>query len=280
MKTPDSGTQTEDTERQKLVEKLSELKAQDYYARLEVVRTASNDAINGAFRAANSFHPDKNPGALQGLYAQIFQLYSEAKTVLTNPDERKRYDIRLVSSAQSPRPEKSTYTPPPKPQPSPEEIATQSFLLFVRQKLENKSPRDVVPEISIKISELERQGLSKDKLLQASESVIINFLTNYMGRSLESWSFWLRDKKRRGQYISGISQDLSSLETLGMDKNRLHLVIERICLDFFVKFVSKELLKLVPEARDRYINDIMSDMVRVGVSKEKLEQSVQELLKF
>ncbi len=63
----------------------------DYYAVLGVPRTASEKEIKAAYRRlARKHHPDVNPGDKQA--EALFKEVSEAYTVLSDPDKRKKYD--------------------------------------------------------------------------------------------------------------------------------------------------------------------------------------------
>jgi curved DNA-binding protein len=60
----------------------------DYYKTLGVARTADDKAIKTAYRRlARRHHPDVNKGK-----ADRFKEISEAYTVLSDPEKRKRYD--------------------------------------------------------------------------------------------------------------------------------------------------------------------------------------------
>ena len=60
----------------------------DYYKTLGVDRSADDKAIKTAYRKlARKYHPDVNKGA-----AERFKEISEAYTVLSDPEKRKRYD--------------------------------------------------------------------------------------------------------------------------------------------------------------------------------------------
>src|SRR5947209_15197306 len=64
--------------------------ARDYYEALGISRTASTEELQRAYRKlARQYHPDVNrdPGA-----EERFKEISEAYSVLSDPDTRKRYD--------------------------------------------------------------------------------------------------------------------------------------------------------------------------------------------
>jgi len=64
--------------------------ARDYYDALGVSRTASTEELQRAYRTlARQYHPDVNrdPGA-----EERFKEISEAYSVLSDPDTRRRYD--------------------------------------------------------------------------------------------------------------------------------------------------------------------------------------------
>lgn len=63
----------------------------DYYAVLEITKTATVEEIKKAYRKkALQYHPDKNPGDKQA--EEKFKEAAEAYEVLSNPDKRSRYD--------------------------------------------------------------------------------------------------------------------------------------------------------------------------------------------
>jgi molecular chaperone DnaJ len=67
------------------------VKGRDYYAELEVARTASSDEINQAFRRlAARYHPDRNAGDKAA--EDRFKRIAEAYQVLRDPKTRATYD--------------------------------------------------------------------------------------------------------------------------------------------------------------------------------------------
>jgi molecular chaperone DnaJ len=64
---------------------------QDYYEILGVARNASPEDLKKAFRkAALKYHPDRNPGDKEA--EAKFKLAAEAYEILSDPDQRARYD--------------------------------------------------------------------------------------------------------------------------------------------------------------------------------------------
>jgi molecular chaperone DnaJ len=63
----------------------------DYYEVLGVTRTANDQEIKSAYRRlAVKYHPDKNPGDAEA--EEKFKEAAEAYQVLSDPDQRRRYD--------------------------------------------------------------------------------------------------------------------------------------------------------------------------------------------
>jgi curved DNA-binding protein len=69
------------------------VKFQDYYERLGVSRDASEDAIKKAYRKlALKWHPDRHPEKDRPKAEEEFKRISEAYEVLSDPENRKKYD--------------------------------------------------------------------------------------------------------------------------------------------------------------------------------------------
>ncbi|MBA3970904.1 MAG: J domain-containing protein [Bacteroidetes bacterium] len=84
----------------------------NYYIILEVKSTATFDEIKSAYRAlAKKYHPDKNTGnkAAEEYFKEIQQAYS----VLSNPEKRRKYDLRSSYTA---RPQTTQRSSSPSPQ--------------------------------------------------------------------------------------------------------------------------------------------------------------------
>jgi curved DNA-binding protein len=73
------------------VRKTKKLNYKDYYKSLEVSKTATADEIKKSYRKlARKYHPDVNPGNKAS--EEKFKEISEAYEVLSNPENRKKYD--------------------------------------------------------------------------------------------------------------------------------------------------------------------------------------------
>lgn len=87
---------------QKLLEKLNNIKDQDFFERLALERTASSSDVSRAFlSAARTYHPDQIPSDIpdstRDLYTQIFSLLNEAQQRLSDDDSRREYLDALES---------------------------------------------------------------------------------------------------------------------------------------------------------------------------------------
>src|SRR5271166_2884192 len=72
---------------------------QNYYSILGVAVDAPEAEIRRAFRArAKAFHPDTNPGGVQGETYQDFGLLTEAYETLKDEKKREAYDQSLARS--------------------------------------------------------------------------------------------------------------------------------------------------------------------------------------
>ncbi len=81
---------------EKLSKLLVSLRDKNFYEVLEIERSSTEDQVEAAFRKkVSAYHPDNKPTELRDIYNQIFQLYSEAKSTLTNVGERSRYDAEV-----------------------------------------------------------------------------------------------------------------------------------------------------------------------------------------
>lgn len=66
----------------------------NYYILLGVANTASGEEIKSAYRVlAKKYHPDKNQGNKSA--EEYFKEIQQAYTVLSNPEKRKKYDLRF-----------------------------------------------------------------------------------------------------------------------------------------------------------------------------------------
>jgi curved DNA-binding protein CbpA len=82
----------------------------NYYIVLGVPNTASFEEIKAAYRElAKKYHPDKNPGnkAAEDFFKEVQQAYA----ILSNPEKRKKFDMRFTYGFQETQKKKSYSTP-------------------------------------------------------------------------------------------------------------------------------------------------------------------------
>ena len=78
------------------------MQQKNYYILLEVSNTASFDELKIAYRTlAKKYHPDKNPNSKTA--EEYFKEIQQAYTILSNPEKRKKYDLKLSSGNTNPR---------------------------------------------------------------------------------------------------------------------------------------------------------------------------------
>lgn len=78
------------------------MQQKNYYILLEVSNTASYDELKIAYRTlAKKYHPDKNPNSKTA--EEYFKEIQQAYTILSNPEKRKKYDLKLSSGNTNPR---------------------------------------------------------------------------------------------------------------------------------------------------------------------------------
>ncbi|MFO7902254.1 MAG: DnaJ domain-containing protein [Planctomycetota bacterium] len=156
-----------------------------YYEVLGVVRTASAEEIEGAFRAlAKKWHPDVCPDIHEA--AEHFKRIAEAYEVLGNPEKRRRYDQSQAASRPRPpsrqrRPGETAHHGPPvkgSADPFPDELASlfrHVFGMSDRPKSSKARARHTRAELDIETElpiapEEARQGSKVELSLSYSQS--------------------------------------------------------------------------------------------------------------
>lgn len=107
-----------------------------HYNNLKVAENALDEVIRAAYRAlSQTYHPDKNPGNPDAV--RVMQILNDAYMVLSNPDNRQRYDRVLAEAraqppAVDPLPQStSAAVAPVRPQAPPNPCGKRSLLLRI-----------------------------------------------------------------------------------------------------------------------------------------------------
>lgn len=82
----------------------------NYYIVLGVKNTASLEQIKAAYRElAKKYHPDKNPGnkAAEDFFKEVQQAYA----VLSNPEKRRKFDLKFNYATEQPKGRSSPSAP-------------------------------------------------------------------------------------------------------------------------------------------------------------------------
>ncbi|MFZ6023943.1 MAG: J domain-containing protein [Bacteroidota bacterium] len=138
----------------------------DYYRILQVQPSASATEIRKAYRKlALKFHPDKNPSIRS---VEQFMLIKEAYDILSNPTERKKYDIVRFSENHG----------------------------TVRIATTPEEVRDMSKELAIRIKIMNPDRINRDKLVLDMEAV----LSVYHIQLLEKW----KDKEQNLLFLQDL----------------------------------------------------------------------------
>lgn len=138
----------------------------DYYRILQVQPSASATEIRKAYRKlALKFHPDKNPSIRS---VEQFMLIKEAYDILSNPAERKKYDIVRFSENHG----------------------------TVRIATTPEEVRDMSKELAIRIKIMNPDRINRDKLVLDMEAV----LSVYHIQLLEKW----KDKEQNLLFLQDL----------------------------------------------------------------------------
>lgn len=85
------------------------MQQKNYYILLGVSNTASSDELKIAYRTlAKKYHPDKNPNSKTA--EENFKEIQQAYTILSNPEKRKRYDLKLSAGNTNSNPRQRPYS--------------------------------------------------------------------------------------------------------------------------------------------------------------------------
>ncbi len=170
----------------------------DYYQRLGIPRNASKEEINKAFRNVSlQYHPDKEVGneEMRQRYDKIQALLSEAKTALTNPAERAKYDRKTGARVVQANSTSDFYSHMAKEDifaddepaeheheiPLTEKEQIDQFVSYMMGVLDELTPDEMASEKRYLVSE---EGADIEELTKALEEKLLPYFSSYIRKNL------------------------------------------------------------------------------------------------
>ncbi len=177
---------------------VSDWEKKDYYQRLGVPRNASKEEISKAFRNISlQYHPDKESGneEMRQKYDKIQALLSEAKTALTNPAERAKYDRKTGARVVQTTSSSDFYSHMAKEDifaddefeaqengnPTTEKEQIDQFVSFMISTLADGTPDETA---SAKRNLVLEEGVDIEDLSKALEEKLLPYFSTYIGNNL------------------------------------------------------------------------------------------------
>ena len=200
---------------------VSDWETKDYYQRLGVPRNASKEEINKAFRKVSlQYHPDKEVGneEMRAKYDKIQALLSEAKTALTDPAKRAKYDretgvratpanaeadfySHMAKDIFEDEPEENEYKAPVT-----EKQQIEQFVSVVMSMLGDRNPEELAAEKRDLVLE---EGVDVEELTKALEEKLLPYFSNYVKNNRgDSREDAIIERMRKNLVALGINSQL------------------------------------------------------------------------
>ena len=178
----------------------------DYYEVLGVSKNASDAEIKKAYRrAALKYHPDRNPG--DSAAAASFREAAEAYEVLSDPEERQKYDLYGPDFDKR----QNESGPPPPPHQEPSDIMEEVFI-DLGWRLVNEHGRYIPVEIfEVTFYEELQSGIKLPFIYERTRHPATNASVIWMKKIKKSSLGAKRQKSKEDSHVDYLKDSLAEV---------------------------------------------------------------------
>ncbi len=261
-----------------VLENISIWEKKTFYERLGVTNNATEDEIKLAFKKLSiKYHPDKvsSNEKLRVNYQEVQKLLGEAKSTLTNPTAKAKYDMKFGRSSFSGSGSQSTYQRRPhswseakeqyssqkSQEPKKEFNEAEEIKNFSNYVKENVDNHYEVPRIKKKLDDLVNHGVKKENLIIVIEKYVIDHFVQYTKQNIDN-----------NYEIPMIKKLMADFAELGINKDKLLKSIEGILVTQMKTYTKQNIDNNYELPR---IKKLMADLENFGVDREKFTTAIE-----